>query len=119
MTEEVMQQLGLKISQFNTKDNFVKGAIKDLEVAFDSYPDAPFQMNVFVINDTNKFGIVVCDEFITHLGGSINREQSEVVIPHPEGGHYIIRNKPVAGTSVEDPDEVDDQLLCINSVLSP
>jgi ribonuclease HI/transposase InsO family protein len=118
MTEEVMQQLGLKVSQSNTKDNFVKGAIKDLEVVFDSYPDAPFQMNVFVIDDINKFGIIICDELIAHLGGSIHREQSEVVIPHPEGGHYIVRSKPFAGASVEDPDEVDDQLLCINSGLS-
>jgi hypothetical protein len=118
MTEEVMQQLGLKVSQFNTKDNFVKGAIKDLEVVFDSYPDAPFQMNVFVIGDINKFGIIICDELIAHLGRSILREQSEVVIPHPKGGHCIVRSKPFAGASVEDPDEVDDQLLCINSGLS-
>jgi hypothetical protein len=118
MTKEVMQQLGLKVSQFNTKDNFVKGAIKDLEVVFDPYPDAPFQMNVFVIDDINKFGIIICDELIAHLGGSIHREQSEVVIPHPEGGHYIVRSKPFAGAVVEDPDEVDDQLLCINSGLS-
>jgi hypothetical protein len=118
MTEEVMQQLGLKLSQFNTKNNFVKGAIEDLEVVFDSYPDAPFQMNVFVIDDINKFGIIICDELIAHLGGSIHREQSEVVIPHPEGGDYIVRSKPFAGASVEDPDEIEDQLLCINSGLS-
>jgi hypothetical protein len=49
MTEEVMRQLGLKISRTNTKDDFVKGAIKDLEVAFDSCPDAPFRINVFVV----------------------------------------------------------------------
>jgi hypothetical protein len=118
MTEEVMQQLGLKISQINTKDDFVKGAIKDLEVTFESYPDAPFQMNVFIIGNINKFGIIICDELIAHLGGSIYREQSEVVIPHPEGGHYIVRSKPFVGSPVEDPDEVDDQLLCINNSLS-
>jgi hypothetical protein len=49
MTEEVMQQLGLKISHTNTKDDFVKGAIKDLQVVFDSHPDAPFSMNVFIV----------------------------------------------------------------------
>jgi hypothetical protein len=76
MTEEVMQQLGLKISQINTKDDFVKGAIKDLEVSFDSYSDAPFRINVFVIGDINKFGIIICDELIAHLSGSIHREQS-------------------------------------------
>jgi ribonuclease HI len=118
MTEEVMQQLGLKVSMSNTKDEFVKGAIKDLEVAFDSYPDAPFLMNVFVINDINKFGIIICDELIAHLDGSIHREQSEVVIPHPEGGRCVIRSKPIVGAAVEDPDEVDDQLLCINSGLN-
>jgi ribonuclease HI len=75
-------------------------------------------MNVFVIGGINKFGVIICDELIAHLGGSIHREQSEVVIPHPEGGHYIVHSKPFSGTSVEDPDEVDDQLLCINSGLS-
>jgi ribonuclease HI len=117
MTEEVMQQLGLKISPSNIKDEFVKGTIKDLQVAFDSYPDAPFQMNVFVIDGINKFGIIICDELIAHLNGSIHREQSEVVIPHPEGGRCVIRSKPIAGTVVEDPDEVDEQILCINSGL--
>jgi hypothetical protein len=42
MTEEVMRHLGLKISRANTRDDFVKGAINDLEIAFDSFPDAPF-----------------------------------------------------------------------------
>jgi hypothetical protein len=118
MTEEAMQQLGLKISQINTNDDFMKGAIKDLEVDFDSYPDAPFRMNVFIIGDINKFGIIICDELISHLGGSIHREQSEAVIPHPKGGHYIVHSEPFVGSPVEDPDEVDDQLLCINSILS-
>jgi ribonuclease HI len=96
----------------------VKGAIKDLEVAFDSCPDAPFRINVFIVGEVNKFGIIICDELIAHLGGSIHREQSEVVIPHPEGGHYTIHNKPFVGSPVEDPNEIDDQLLCINNSLS-
>jgi hypothetical protein len=57
MTEEVMKQLGLKVSLSNTKDEVVKGAIKDLEVAFDPYPDALFQMNVFVIGDVKNSGL--------------------------------------------------------------
>jgi ribonuclease HI len=118
MTEEAMQQLGLKISRINTKDNFVRGAIKDLEVAFDSCPDAPFWINVFIVGNINKFGIIICDELIAHLGGSIHMEQSEAVIPHPEGGHYIVHSESFVGSPVEDPDEVDDQLLCINSSLS-
>jgi ribonuclease HI len=117
MTEEVMQQLGLKISQINTKDDFVKGAIKYLEVSFDSCSDAPFRINVFVIDDINKFGIIICDEIIAHLSGSIHREQLESIIPHPEGGYYTIHGKPFVGSSIEDPNEIDDQLLCINSGL--
>jgi hypothetical protein len=113
MAEEVMQQLGLKITRINTKDNFVKGAIKYLEGAFDSCPDTPFWINVFIVGDVNKFGIIICDELIAHLGGSIHREQSEVVIPHPEGGHYTIHHEPFVGSPVEDPNEMDDQLLCI------
>jgi hypothetical protein len=92
MTEEVMQQLGLEISQTNTKDDFVKGTIKDLEVAFDSCLDAPFLTDVFIVDDINKFGIIICDNLIAHLSGSIHREQSKAIIPHPEGGHYTVHN---------------------------
>ena len=81
-------------------------------------PDAPFWINVFIVGDVNKFGIIICDELITHLGGSIHREQSEAVIPPPEGGHYTIHNEPFVGSPFEDPNEIDDQLLCINKSLS-
>jgi hypothetical protein len=96
----------------------VKGTIKDLEVSFDSYSDAPFRIDVFVINDINKFRIIICDELIAHLSGSIHREKLEAIIPHPEGGYYTIHGKPFVGSSVEDPNEIDDQLLCINNSLN-
>jgi hypothetical protein len=117
MTGEVMERLGLKVSLSNTTDNFFKGVINDLEVAFDSCPCAPFLMDVFVVIDINNFGIILCDELIAHLDGSIRREQSRAVVPHPEGGFFIIYNEPFVGSVVEDLDEVDDQLLCINSGL--
>jgi hypothetical protein len=117
MTEEVMQQLGLKISQANTRDNFAKGIINNLEVAFDSCPSAPFLINVVVVDDINNFGIIICNDLIEHLNGSIHREQSRAIIPHPEGGFYTIYNEPFVGSPVENPDEIDDQLLCINSGL--
>jgi hypothetical protein len=59
MTEEVMRQLGLKISRANTRDDFVKGAINNLEIAFDSCPGTPFLINVVVVDDINKFGIII------------------------------------------------------------
>jgi hypothetical protein len=110
MTEEVMRQLGLKISRANTRGNFVKGTIKDLEIAFDSCPDAPFQINVVVVDDINNFGIIICSKLIEHLSGSIHREQSKAIIPHPEGRYYTIYNEPFVGSPVENPDEIDDQL---------
>jgi ribonuclease HI len=118
MTEEVMRQLGLKISCANTRDDFVKGAINDLEIAFDSFPSTPFLINVVIVDDINKFNIIICDDLIEHLNGSIHREQSRAIIPHPEGGHYTIYNEPFVGSPVENPDEIDDQLLCINNGLN-
>jgi hypothetical protein len=42
MTEEIMQQLGLSLSQSNTRGGFAKGIIKELEVAFLLLPKHPF-----------------------------------------------------------------------------
>jgi hypothetical protein len=38
MTEEVMYQLHLRLSQTNTRGDFEKGIINNFEVAFDSCP---------------------------------------------------------------------------------
>ena len=69
-----MQQLGLEISQANTIDNFAKGIINNLEVAFDSCPNAPFLINVVVVNDINNFEIILHNDLIEHLNGSIHKE---------------------------------------------
>jgi hypothetical protein len=73
---------------------------------------------VIIVNDINKFGIIICDDIIAQLGGSIHREQSKAIIPHLEGGYYTIHNESFVGSLVEDPNEIDDQLLCINISLS-
>jgi hypothetical protein len=57
MTEEVMHQLGLSLSQANTRGDFAKGIINNLEVAFDSCPSAPFLINVVIIDDVNNLGL--------------------------------------------------------------
>jgi hypothetical protein len=44
-----MHQLGLSVSQPNTRGDFSKGIIKDLNVDFDSFPNAPFTIDVLVI----------------------------------------------------------------------
>jgi hypothetical protein len=118
MTEEVMQQLGLKISRANTRDSFMKGVINNLETAFDFCPSAPFLINVVVVDDINKFGIIIRDNLIEHLNGSIHRKQSRAIIPHPEGGNYTIYNEPFVRSLVENTDEIDDQVLCINNGLN-
>ena len=69
-----MHQLGLKISQANTIDNFTKGIINNLEVAFDSYPSAPFLINVVIIDDVNNFRIIFRSDLIEHLNGSIHKK---------------------------------------------
>ena len=87
-------------------------------MAFDSYPSAPFLINVVIVNDINNFGIILRNDLIEHLNGSIHKEQSRANILHLEGGFFIVYNKPFVGSPVETPDEVNDQLLCINSGLN-
>ena len=118
MTEEIMHQLGLKISRENTRDNFTKGIINNLEVAFDSCPSAPFLINVVVIDDVNNFGIILRNDLIEHLNGSIYKKQSIATIPHPKGRFFTIYNEPLIGSLVETSDEPSDQLLCIDSDLN-
>ena len=50
MTEEVMHQLGLSLSQPNAQGDFAKGIIKDLNVAFNSFPSTPFNIDVIVVD---------------------------------------------------------------------
>jgi ribonuclease HI len=118
MTEEVMHQLGLKISRANTKGDFAKGIIDNLKVAFDSYPSAPFLINVVIIDDVNNFEIIFHKDLIKHLNGSIYKKQSKETIPHPEGGFFTIYNEPLVVSPVETSNEENDQLLCINSGLN-
>ena len=101
MTEEVMHQLGLKISQANTGGDFAKGIINNLEVVFDSCPSAPFLINVVIIDDVNNFGIILHKDPIEHLNGSIYKKQSRATIPHPKGGFFTIYNEPLVGSPVE------------------
>jgi hypothetical protein len=55
MTEEVMHQLGLSISQPNTQGGFTRVIIKYLSVAFHACPNSPFTIDVSVI-DTLSIG---------------------------------------------------------------
>jgi ribonuclease HI len=118
MTEEVMCQLGLTPSQTNTGDDFARGIINNLEVAFNSCPSAPFLINVVVINAVNNLGVILHKDLIEHLNGSIHEQQSKATIPHPEGGFFTIYNEPLVGSPVETSNEPSDQLLCINSGLN-
>jgi hypothetical protein len=84
MTEEIMHRLGLSLSQPNTKGGFAKGIIKDLEVAFDSCPSAPFFIDVMVVDALNNLGIILHKSLIKCLAGSFQEKGSKVTIPHPK-----------------------------------
>jgi hypothetical protein len=114
MTEKIMHQLGLSLSRPNTRGGFAKGIIKDLEVAFDSCPSAPFFIDVIIVDALNSLGIVLHKDLIKQLAGSFYEQESKATIPHPEGGFFTLHNEPFVGTPVETHDELSDQLLCID-----
>jgi hypothetical protein len=118
MMEDVMNQLGLSLSQTNTRGDFAKGIINNLEVAFDSYPSAPFLVNVVFIDVVSNLGIILHKGLIEHLDGSFHRQQSKATIPHPEGGFFTIHSEPLIGSPVETSNEPSDQLLCIDNDLN-
>jgi hypothetical protein len=55
VTERVMHQLGLNISQPNTRDGFSRGIIKDLGVAFHACHDVSFKIDVIVIDTLSSW----------------------------------------------------------------
>jgi hypothetical protein len=118
ITEETMQQLGLTLSQSNTGGGFARGVIKELEVAFDSCPSAPFFLDVMVVDAVSSWGIILHKDLIKHLAGSFQEKESKAIIPHPEGGFFTIHKEPFMGSPVETFDEASDQLLCIDSDVS-
>jgi len=74
MTEEMMHRLGLSLSQTNTKGGFAKGIIKDLEISFDSYPSAPFFIDVVVVDTLNNLGIILQKGLIKFLAGTFQEK---------------------------------------------
>jgi hypothetical protein len=117
MVEEVMHQLGLSLSQPNDQGIFSKGIIKNLNVAFDSFPSAPFYIDVIVVDALSNWGIVFRKDLITHLVGRFQDQESKVIISHPEGGFFTLYREPLVGSLVETFDEPSDKLLCINNYI--
>jgi hypothetical protein len=115
MTERVMHQLGLSISQPNTREDFTKGIVKDLSVAFHAFPDAPFTIDVLVIDALSNWGIIFCKDLVENLAGSFQNQGSKAIIPHPEGGYFTLHKEPITGCLIETLGEPDDQLLCVNN----
>jgi ribonuclease HI len=118
MTEEIMQQLGLSLSQSNVGGGFAKGVIKELEIAFNSCPSAPFFIDVTVMDAMRSWGIILNKDLIKHLAESFQDKESKAIIPHPEGGFFTIHKEPFIGSPVETFDEASDQLLCIDNDVS-
>jgi ribonuclease HI len=115
MTERVMHQLGLSISQPNTQGGFTRGIIKDLSVSFHAFPDAPFTIDVLVIDTLSNWGILLRKDLIENLTGSFQDQGSKAIIPHPEGGFFTLHKEPITGCLIETPEEPDNQLLCVNN----
>jgi hypothetical protein len=115
MTEKVMHQLGLSVSQPNTRGDFAKGIIKDLNVAFESFPSTPFTIDVLVIDALRNWGIIFHKDLVEYLAGNFQNQGSEVVIPHPEGGFFTLQKELIMGSLVETPGEPNDKLFCVNN----
>jgi hypothetical protein len=103
MTEEVMHQLGLSLSQPNAKGGFAKGIIKNLNVAFESCPSTPFDIDVMVVDSLRNWGIIFHKDLINHLAGSFQDQESKVIISHPEGGFFTLYREPLVGSLVKNP----------------
>jgi hypothetical protein len=115
MTEEVMHQLGLSLSQPNDQGHFAKGIIKNLNVSFDSFPSARFYIDMIVVDYLRNWGIVFHKDLITHLAGIFQDKESKVIISHPEGGFFTLYKEPLTGSLIETFDEPSDQIICINN----
>jgi ribonuclease HI len=117
MTQRVMHQLGLSISQpYNdTRDGFTRGLIKDLVVSFHTCPDVSFKIDVIVIDTLSSWGILLCKDLVEKLGRSFQDQGSKAIIPHPEGGFFTLHKEPITGCLIEASEEPTDQLLCVNN----
>jgi hypothetical protein len=117
MTERVMHQLGLSISQPNndTQDGFTRGLIKDLVVSFHTFPDVSFKIDVMVIDTLSSWGILLSKDLVEKLGGTFQDQRSKAIIPHPEGGFFTLHKEPITGCLIEASEEPIDQLLCVNN----
>jgi len=67
MTEEFMHQLGLILSQRNAQGVFSKEIIKKLNVAFNYFPIAPFDIDMIVVYDFRNWVIILHKDLIMHL----------------------------------------------------
>jgi hypothetical protein len=114
MTKEVLHQLDLNLSQQNTKRGFAKAIVKKVEVAFESFPSTPFDIDVMVVDSFSNWGLIFHKDLIKHLARSFQNRESKVIIPHLEGGFFTLYRESLVGSLVKTYDEQSDHLICIN-----
>jgi hypothetical protein len=115
MTEEVMHQLGLSLSQPNMQGGFTRGNIKDMSVSFHACQNSTFTIDVLAIDTLSKWGILLRRDLIENLNESFQYQGSEAIIPNPEGGFFTLHKEPITGCLIETLEEPDNQLLFVNN----
>ena len=73
---------------------------------------------MIVIDAMSNLGIILHKDLVRHLARSFHEQESKVTIPHPKGGFFTLYNEPLVGSPVEISDDLNDQLLCIDSDLN-
>jgi hypothetical protein len=115
MTERVMHQLGLIISQPNMKGGFTQGIIKDLSISFHACPDSTFKIDVIVIDTLSNKGILLYNDLIDKFTGSFQDQGSKDIIPHPEEGFFTLHKEPITDYLIKTFEEPDNYLLYVNN----
>ncbi len=119
MTKRVMEQLNLRISKpyynicaMDSKKVEVHGLIKDLQVHLSVYPDIMIVMDIVVVDVPDAWGMLLSRKWASDLGGSIQMNWSNAMIPSLRGSRFIRLNRePKRRFHVEDPKRPHNEVI--------